>query len=123
MSGIKPNPDLPEGFPEPECWSGVGKGWFSIVENCHKALLEIDPNYIVSQVKEKFGTLSYYASPSEEAKEKGIRYEQLAPPIREAGQLSAITCELCGEPGELRKEKFWRVTRCDSCNAKRLVGQ
>lgn len=42
----------------------IDDNWLPIVEKLHKDLLKIDPDYVVAQVKEKFGSLRYYAYPS-----------------------------------------------------------
>lgn len=36
-----------------------------LLEEAHTRLVEVDPDYIIDQIKEKYGTLRYYASPSE----------------------------------------------------------
>lgn len=63
-----------------------------------------------SQIKEKFGTLrvymTHYLPEMEEA-------------ISEAERLSAITCEDCGQPGELR-QGGWLRTLCDECESKQF---
>jgi hypothetical protein len=38
--------------------------WFPFVIKCHEELLAIDPNYKIFQIKEKFGGLRYYFTPS-----------------------------------------------------------
>lgn len=45
----------------------IDDNWLPIVEKLHRDLLEIDPGYVVAQVKEKFGGLRYYAYPSRNA--------------------------------------------------------
>lgn len=34
--------------------------WNPLIIECHEKLMEIDPNYMVLQIKEKFGGLRYY---------------------------------------------------------------
>ncbi len=103
--------DLPEGFPTPRCYSGVGPGWWPIIEALHKDLLILDPDYRVEQVKEKFGTLRYYAAFSEE------KYPSCNVLVQFAEECSAKTCEECGEPGRLRTDRNWLKTYCDRCDA------
>lgn len=95
------------------CWGFPGDGWASLIRECAAKLEAIndkitDPErYIVaSQVKEKFGTLRFYVNhyPSEYDKE-------VSNAIREAERKSEITCEECGEPGEITG-KGWLSTRC-----------
>ena len=35
-------------------------GWINIIAECHSELLNIDKNYKIYQIKEKFGTLRFY---------------------------------------------------------------
>lgn len=46
--------------------------WYPLVLKCHEELLEIDPNYTIFQIKEKFGGLRYYFSPSNPAKQNEL---------------------------------------------------
>lgn len=57
------------------------------------------------QVKEKFGTLSFYMSSGN---------DEIWNLIREAERKSAKTCEECGKPGKLRGGG-WIKTLCDEC--------
>ncbi len=38
--------------------------WYPFIINCHKELHAIDANYTIFQIKEKFGGLRYYFTPS-----------------------------------------------------------
>ena len=97
-----------------------GDGWFDLVyqlsEEIEKeakaaGLRGNDENYPqVVQVKEKFGTLSYYMH--------GFRNEAMNALIQKAGGLSAEICESCGHAGTLRQGCWWHVA-CDACEAKR----
>jgi len=157
----------------------VGKGWMPIIEQLDKDITALDPDYGVQQIKEKFGTLRYYASYTEpdlplgiegeevwtlqsvksdlyyqiqkienpedwldvgeEAKElpewklgrmkddysrlKSL-YEKLTPIqtlIDDAEELSAKTCEWCGNVGEARSGG-WVLTLCDDCSEKKDKG-
>jgi len=55
------------------------------------------------QVKEKFGTLRFYMS---------AYTDNISAAIKEAEGISSITCEICGEPGILRGER-WTYTLCE----------
>lgn len=88
-------------------------GWNQIVIDLDKAILEISPNYKLTQCKEKFGTLSYYVSLGKTSDD--ILPETLSKVnelIDEATLLSSKTCDMCGEPGELHKQDYWIATRC-----------
>lgn len=86
-------------------------GWNDIVLRLHDKLMDVDPDYAVSQTKEKFGTLRFYASFSNQSKR--VEAYQF---IREAEVESARTCESCGRPGSLKvRPSGYRLTMCDDC--------
>lgn len=87
-------------------------GWYDILERLCEDVYAMRPK--VMQIKEKFGTLRFYASfPSDYAEQGWER-------IRQAEQESAEICEICGEPGELRIIDGWRDTLCDKCHKRQL---
>ena len=43
----------------------VDEGWYQLVVDCDKELSQIDPDYQIYQIKEKFGTLRYYHKTSQ----------------------------------------------------------
>lgn len=91
-----------------------GDGWYALLytlsTKLEKLLKELPPEkqFHAVQVKEKFGTLRFYTSPYNEAVESLIR---------EAENVSARTCEWCGDTGKLRSGPgaWWR-TLCNSCD-------
>lgn len=97
--------------------TSVGPGWQEIIEKCHKALRESSPDYKPIQIKEKFGGLRYYV--------QGVEFGTPAyNPITEAEQASEVTCEECGEPGEIKSVVGWYRCLCpadfETTLAKRL---
>lgn len=58
---------------------------------------------VVTQVKEKFGTLRFYYNGGDEA---------IAGMVTMAEAMTAITCEECGSPGKLNRGG-WLSVRCD----------
>jgi hypothetical protein len=68
-----------------------------------KLLLDYIPQVVVTQIKEKFGTLRFYYDGGDE-KIDGM--------VTMAEALSAVTCETCGNAGKIRGE-FWYYTACD----------
>jgi len=87
------------------CWGfECGDGWFTLIHDLSEKLENIG-NIEATEVKEKYGTLRFYCSGGNQETDKLIR---------EAEELSAKTCEICGAPGELRG-KHWLSTLCDSC--------
>lgn len=89
---------------------GIGRGWLSIVEGLNQRLAEIDPNYEIHQIKEKFGALRYYAIPNKLSFEEA-RNGEFRQLIREAEAKSAVTCEICGDEGMIAGPT-WLKCRC-----------
>lgn len=94
-------------------------GWYDLLNDAF-AKIEVEIEKIIkeepnipeealpkaTQVKEKFGTLRLYVNTFNDA---------IAAIIREAEAKSAITCELCGQPGELCTTGGWLKTMCNTC--------
>lgn len=101
-------------FPKGSCECSCGKGWFPLLESLLQELtviLETKPKKFrdkiyVEQIKEKFGALRVYLTPSatHDLLEVIVRYETKSRDI----------CETCGKRGKLR-HGFWMKTRCDEC--------
>ena len=85
-----------------------------------------------TQIKEKFGTLRVYTqidpvyTPEEAAKFRKKDIEEhyrrfrgyVDGAVSFAENLSAATCEKCGEPGKLSTVGWWKTT-CEVCNTKK----
>ena len=84
-----------------------GKGWNDIIDALEHSMLEIDPDYKVDQIKEKYGGLRYYFTPSDNKYNK-----QLDELVSIAELQCEVTCEICGKPGILRTGR-WFSTRCE----------
>jgi len=83
-------------------------GWASIIEGCirlvdrHSSLTK--KGIKIKQIKEKFGRLRIYSS----------RNDDYTFGVAEMAEyLSELTCETCGERGELRTNRRWVKTLCD----------
>lgn len=86
-----------------ECQSG----WYSLIQQCDIELTALDPDYKPAQIKEKFGTLRFYFDTRDE-----IRDEMQAI-VNKYEKISAVTCEMCGEPGTLCNPRgYWYKTLC-----------
>lgn len=88
-------------------------GWYDILDELFTDLKKMMINNIpitISQIKEKFGTLSIYIEniPNE-------IYKQVSDRIIEAEHQSCFTCENCGESGIRRTDLAWIRTLCDTC--------
>lgn len=98
------------------CWGFPGDGWEPLIREAAEKIEPLIQKWIeenpeeakdyqpcASQVKEKFGTLSFYLS---------CATEEMYKIVDEAEKKSAVTCETCGKPGELRG-RGWLYTACD----------
>lgn len=101
---------IPDGW-----WRGIGHdaGWYRIAVECDERLAAIDPEYVVHQVKQKFGTLRYYCAPSVELGSDVL--EVFDDITDEAERVSAMTCECCGNPGVLHRRGGQVKTLCAGC--------
>jgi hypothetical protein len=101
----------------------VPSGWVALVDELHAKLVKIDPNYRVSQVKEKFGELRFYVEisiddwRSREFRDTNKQFKIL---INEAEKAAYHTCCLCGQPGELTNIEGWYAVLCDEDALKEL---
>ena len=83
--------------------TSVGEGWSKIINHLYD---ELPKGAVVTDVKEKFGTLRFYVSNCGEA------YLQL---VDAAEDYSSEVCEFCGEDGCVREDLSWIKTLCDNC--------
>ena len=95
---------IPDGWGR---WISCGPGWYPILARIEERLSELDPDYEVNQIKEKFGTLRFYW-------EGDIPNGDVI--VDEAEAESARTRELCGSVGHLRTRAGWLKTLCDTCS-------
>lgn len=114
------------------CWGfDCGDGWFNILKNLMNEIQhhidwrekqhnwaiqwneenpdkprkvpELVPQVTLDQVKEKFGTLRFYYTGGDDVIDGMVRM---------AESMSGVTCETCGNVGELRDEG-WYYTACE----------
>jgi len=81
----------------------VDEGWYQIVVDCDNLLTEIDPDYQIAQIKQKFGALRYYFQPSDI--NNGELYVKMNAVVLAYEKIASITCEATGKPGVLMKSK------------------
>ena len=82
------------------------------IENKSKQIPDEVPQVVLSQVKEKFGTLCFYYSGGD---------ERILGMVMLAETLSGHTCERCGSPGE-RRQGGWIKTLCNKHDEDRRWG-
>ena len=99
-------------------YHGVGDGWLPLLRKMAYEIKEyIELNYpdsvaeefTFTQIKEKFGTLRVYFYPY---------FENLDDIIDKYEEESGKTCEVCGEPGTLKSDGYWLMTRCEKHSPK-----
>jgi hypothetical protein len=104
------------------CWGFEhGDGWYNIIDSlCGQIQHHIDwqnknfekghaqykqvPQVVVSQVKEKFGTLRFYYHGGDDVIDGMVRM---------AESWSAVACEECGAPGT-QNSQGWIKTLCET---------
>jgi hypothetical protein len=102
-----------------EPWgSEVGDGWMPVVLDTHAKLKHLDAGYTIDQIKEKFGGLRYYFTPSSDCPE--IVGEIMYDVVAIAEVICSRRCELCEQPGELR-EGGWYKTLCNEHHEEREI--
>lgn len=102
----------------PERWGkyvSCDEGWYPIILNLDTELAALDPDYVIHQVKEKFGGLRYYTHT--ELEDQTAFYAL----ITEAEKLSFQTCELCASMKDVTTSQpdGWLIkTLCSKCLTK-----
>ena len=95
---------------EAQLGGNVGPGWEPVVDELHAKILAHDTDVVVDQVKEKFGGLRYYVTPS-----PSVQYHELAPIVGEYEARCARTCEWCGTTENATVSGSWAKTLCPAC--------
>jgi hypothetical protein len=83
----------------------IGEGWYPLIEELCAKIKEIvgDKEFVVEQVKEKFGGLRFYCQGGS---------SEVNDLIWKTEENSLKICEECGKPGKSRKGG-WIKTVCD----------
>ncbi len=79
-------------------WIDCEAGWYHLIIELHEHLLDLDPNYVVQQIKQKYGALRYYAGSSISDPVVQERFSAL---VDVAERFSKSVCEVCGEQARL----------------------
>lgn len=90
----------------------IGDGWYKVLRGLCVDLMAQPKPPKFTQIKEKFGTLRVYLDGYSFHSDRVVRVAEAA---------SAVVCEWCGEPGEMRSGN-WLITLCDSCHVKYVDG-
>lgn len=86
-------------------------GWWRMLDTELKEFYEVDPQLTEVRVKEKYGRADVDCYTETET-----RWDLLGESADVVRRLSGETCELCGNPGQLRNERGWIQCRCDRCH-------
>lgn len=93
----------------------IGPGWYRIIADIDSRLSYFVPDYTISQIKEKFGTLRYYCDlPSDDT-----LYDLCSALVSYGELLSQFTCEECGGMARTECVKGWYSTICEECREKK----
>lgn len=79
-------------------------GWYQLICDLDKELVDIDPNYMIVQIKEKFGLLRFYYHTETK---RGRLMDSI---VSQYEKMSGSICEISGEPGVLMsKNGYYRT--------------
>jgi len=95
-------------------WCFIPDGWRDLVVELDKELRVVDPDYVLSQCKEKFGGLRYYVDFSDDCED----WQKGEDIISTYEEISAKTCDVCGNPGQIKSINGWLSARCEEHEAK-----
>lgn len=94
----------------PYIYFSVNTGWFNLLDSLHKKLYYLDPHYTIFQIKEKFGSMRFYASFSDISPiAQSICFDL----VDRAEIRSSNVCEICGKYGQISEHKHWLSARCN----------
>lgn len=87
----------------------IGNGWHDLLEQLLLDIERLNPTgFKILQIKEKFGGLRFYFQVNPEFQ------DAVNEMVAQAERVAEATCEVCGEPGELRVDRPWLKTLCDT---------
>jgi hypothetical protein len=107
--------ELREKYPDffSDCVIGVSfpVGWSDLIDNTIKAIIAVDEDARVMQIKEKFGTLRFYIVGSSRATKI----------VMDAEAKSKKICCICGnDKGSICNRNSYLVTICPKCELREL---
>ena len=81
------------------------EGWYPLIQQLIEDLIQLGWDKQVTQVKEKFGGLRFYINEGP---------NEVHDRITKAEGESYTICEMCGAPGEIRRDTGWYRTLCEA---------
>ena len=100
------NPYSENNYSYIECESG----WADLIYELHNKIIAFDPDYKITQIKEKFGLLRFYYDLSLD-----IHGQEIGDLVNEYEQKSGKVCEYCASPGRPASFGHWQKTCCEEC--------
>ena len=108
-----------------------GEGWHALLLELDHELSQIEPSYVILQVKEKFGALRFYfalpeihlvsassAAQQSEITRRAEQHRTMNTLVIEAEERSMRTCECCGAPARTApRVDGWLKTSCRDCQS------
>ncbi|MCL4413584.1 MAG: hypothetical protein M1522_02355 [Actinobacteria bacterium] len=102
--------------PHGQPWAG--RGWYPLLGRLDSLLVCVDPDYRITEFKEKFGCLRFHmASSPMITGEDSMLIRRL---VAAAAAASREICERCGRPGRLAVRGHRYQTLCEICGPARL---
>ncbi|MBS9532395.1 hypothetical protein KIH27_02190 [Mycobacterium sp. M1] len=100
-------------------WGGrveCRQGWYPLVAATGAAIAAVDPDYRIDEIREKYGELRFFATPS--AGTTAAARRRMEAITDAAEEISRTVCETCGAPGSLHQTpRRWLATLCPACAA------
>lgn len=91
----------------------INIGWFPLIAQLHRKLKYLDIDYKIYQIKQKFGGLRYYFSPSDNPHyDLEIMSAIMFDVVSLAESKSFTVCEICSKPGSRSSKNYWIRTVC-----------
>lgn len=102
-------------------WVSVTRGWYPIVTALADALADLDSDYVIRQVKEKFGCLVVYYSPCTEDEDIRRQMRELVDAAVLTAECTCAECGIAGDQVSLRRDRYVIATLCGICAAARTT--
>jgi len=110
------NKSVGDNYPYPMFGIECGNGWYGLLDDLcfdiDRVLTgnpELEKNFYVAQIKEKFGGLRFYVYGAD---------DEIMNRINNAEKKSFTICEDCGKKGKEITIRGWIMTLCDACKEK-----
>lgn len=104
---------IPDGWGR---WIQCDRGWYDLIARTNAKLRYLHADYVVYQVKEKFGTLRYYWELPEASAKAEPLISIMHDVVDQAERRSASICERCGRHASgTRNHHGFYFTACFDC--------